>query len=402
MTREPLLKQKRTLTLLVLLVLGSTLAGHAAARVSAKRETGIGVVRYGLNIANTPVTSRYGYVIGGPSDANKMQSFNGVGLVYKSSMDLDTTCTSTDMCPTGVTYAEAAAKGWVLKDASGEIPCPTYPRNRLADVGSPDFQRRWLQNVSRFLHAHRAHALMIDNVLANVDVWSGGRYPQKYPNNAAWENAMASFVAYVGPRLKAEGIYVVVNAFKFIAGDLRTEDATLDAQWWRRIGPHVSGLLSEHWQQSPMDTTRVYTVQPGDWTGHWDGWERMVNVAQNMNRDFFGQQWGQSTDVHLLRYGRASFLLAWNGKGGAYIFAAYDAKDPGSADWAAPIGKPVDRRRRVGVGWQRQYSSGVVVLNPSQTVTQAFRFARAYRSPDGAAVREVQVPPASALILPRA
>lgn len=399
---NPLLKQKRTLTLIAFLVFGSALVGHAAARESAQRQTGIGVVRYGLNIANTPVTSRYSYVIGGPADTNKMRSFNGTGLVYKSSMDLDTTCQSDDMCPTGVTYAEAAAKGWVLKDGSGEIACPTYPKNRLADVGSRDFQRRWLQNVLHFMHVHRAKGLFIDNVLGNVDLWSGGRYPQKYPNNAAWENAMASFIAYVGPRLKADGIYVVVNALKFISGDPRTEDGTIDAQWWRRIGPNVSGLLSEHWQQSPIETTRMYTVQPGDWTGHWDGWERLVDVAQSMHRDFFGQQWGTSDDVHLLRYGRASFLLAWDGKGGAFVFAAYDAKDPASGDWAAAIGKPVDQRQRVGVGWQRLYSDGMVVLNPSQTVAQTFRFARAYRTPDGAAVRQVQVAPASALILRRA
>jgi hypothetical protein len=56
----------------------------------------------------------------------------------------------------------------------------------------------------------------------------------------------------------------------------------------------------------------------------------------------------------------------------------------------------------VGVGWQRDFGAGTVVLNPSQTVTQTFRFNRKYRMPDGSVVAEVQLAPASALILPRA
>jgi hypothetical protein len=388
--------------LVVVLLCGCFLsAGLAAAATRTQPNTGLGVVRYGLKIAQNPMTSRYGYVIGGAADADRMNTLHGLGLVYKSAMDLDTTCSSGDMCASGVTYAEARAHGWVLSDANGEISCVAYAQNRLADVGSRAFQNAWLRNVQRFLLAHHAHALFIDNVLANVDVWSGGRYPSKYPNNAAWENAMASFVSYVAPRLKQHGIYVVANALKFISGDLRTEDGTLDAGWWRRIGPDVSGLLSEHWQQSPLDTTRMYTNQPGDWTGHWNGWERLVRVAQDMHRDFFGEQWGQSTNTNLLRYGRASFLLEWNGSGGAYIFAAYDGVDPVSRDWATAVGQPRAPRQRVGVGWQREFNAGIVVLNPSQTVSQTFRFSRPYRLPDGSVVTSVELAPASGLILAR-
>jgi hypothetical protein len=66
------------------------------------------------------------------------------------------------------------------------------------------------------------------------------------------------------------------------------------------------------------------------------------------------------------------------------------------------VGQPLAPRHRVGVGWQRDYGAGTVVLNPSQTVTQTFRFNRKYRMPDGSVVGEVQLAPASALILPRA
>ena len=54
----------------------------------------------------------------------------------------------------------------------------------------------------------------IDSVLGQISSWSGGVHPTLYPSDAAWEGAMRSFVAAVGPQLKAQGLYVLANAYK--------------------------------------------------------------------------------------------------------------------------------------------------------------------------------------------
>jgi Hypothetical glycosyl hydrolase family 15 len=377
--------------------------GLATAASPQQRQTGIGVVRYGFRIAHTATTSRYGYVIAGASDYASVRSFNGMGFVYKSAVDIDSTCRAGDMCTGGVSYNEAASNGWILKSASGaEVGCPSYAQNRLADVGSPGYQRAWLRNVTRFMETRHLHGLFMDNLLGNIELWSGGTFPAKYPDNAAWERAMTSFIRYVGPRLKERGIYVLANTFKYAAGDPRTEDGSIDIAWWKTVGPNVSGLMSEYWQQNPIDPTHVYTDKPGDWTGHWLGWERLVNVAQHMNRDFFGLQWGSSSNIELLRYGRASFLLQWNGRGGAYLFGSQDGNDPTASDWVADIGRPAGPARKIGNGWQRLYTRGVVVLNPNATASQVFTFGRSVRLPSGGTTRTVTLAPGSALILPAA
>lgn len=364
------------------------------------RLTGIGVVRFDFKLPTTPLTRRYSYVIVGPSEAERVSRFSGLALIYKSAMDLDVHCISSGTCATGVTYREAVRNGWVLKSSSGmEI---ANGRDRLADVGNRAFQKRWLRNVGRFLKMHRSKGVFIDGAAANVDVWSHGVFPARYPTNRDWENAMAQFISYVGPRLKKQGFYVLVSTLKYIHGDPSTEDGTLDIHWWRRIGKYVSGLCREWWQQNPNSPGEVYTQNPSKWTGHWSGWLRLISTAQAMGRDFFGIQWSESTDLRLLRYGRASFLLAWNGRGGAYMFAASDGADPRSIDWSVDVGHPRDRARKVGVGWKRRFSRGIVLLNPSEKRSQRFVLDGTYQTLGAAPVTTFTVPPASAVILRRA
>jgi hypothetical protein len=404
----PLKRQNAAALTLMLVVMFALLAVAPSAspldnsflkKDQSSRKTGIGVVRFDFNLPPTPLTRRYSYVIVGPSEAERVKRFRGLALIYKSAMDLDVYCTRSDTCPTGVNYREARRNGWVLKSASGtEV---ANGRDRLADVGNRAFQKRWLRNVSRFLETHGAKGVFIDGAVANVDVWSHGIFPAKYPTNVDWENAMAQFISYVGPRLKKRGLYVLVSTLKYIAGDPSTDDGSLDIQWWRRIGRNVSGLCREWWQQNPNSPGDVYTQSPSKWTGHWSGWLRLVTAAQAMRRDFFGIQWSDSSDLRLLRYGRASFLLAWNGRGGAYMLATSHQAGAGSIDWAVDVGHPRDRRQRVGVGWKRKFSRGIVLLNPTETTFQQFNLGGAYQVIGAAPVTAVTLPPASALILRR-
>ena len=386
--------------ILALSVIG--LRTNSAAAVHRRASTGLAVIQLGSSYRGGSAYNRYGYAIVGPATAPLLRTFRGIGLVYESSMELRVDCAGV-ACPTGVTYDEARRNGWVLTTASGaELVPRSYPAYRLADVGNRAFQARWAANVASLLRRTGAKGVFIDQVLASVTVWSGGEVPAKYPTDSAWEAAMADFVKNVGSTLKAKGFYVLASAHKYIANDHRSDSGELEAQWWTRLAPYVNGLLCEYWQQNPNDPGQPYFDGPGtSWLGNWTGWERLVSVTQRLGRDFFGLQYASNATQQTLEYGRSSMLLRWNGRGGAYVGASSDGSmlDVGAA-WAADIGKPVGVAQRVGVGWRRLYTRGLVLVNPNPASALTVPLRKRYKLPDGSVTgAAVTLPPVSGLIL---
>jgi hypothetical protein len=381
--------------------------GDAAARQTGLRAVpGVGIIRLGdtasLGAVHFPASS---YVILSPHMTRYARSTRLLNpatrtLAYKSSMDLDMACVGA-VCRTGVTYAEAEAHDakapptdrWILTEASGiPILSRDYPQIALADVGSPSFQQRWLANVSDFLRKSHFSGVFVDNVLGDLSGWTDGRFPAKYRDDAAWQAAMASFIGRVGPALRRQGFFVAANAYK---------PYPQTAAWWQQIAPATDALMAEYWQQDPNNPGVLYTSDAPSWTGRWDFWESLVAIAQRGGSSFFGLQFGDPSDVRLMRYGRASFLLAWNGRSGAYFFSPRAPVDPWQQAWTADVGRPLARRYRVGVGWRRDFTRGAVLLNPSAARPQAFPLAGRYILPGGERPASVTLEPTSALILRR-
>lgn len=388
-------------------VLALTLAG--AIRAESRAQTvagGVGMLRLGDSAAiGSTHFSHSAYVILSPFNFRlapqiRAQNPGTTVLAYKASMDLKSSafCAATPaQCETGVTYAEAVAHDaaapqdpWILRDANGGPMTGGYPDNFLGDVGSPSFQSRWIANVAAFLKANDFSGVFIDNVLGDVSGWTNGRYPTKYPSDAAWGDAMAAFVKRVGAAFRPRGLFVAVNAYKPFPANIA---------WWQRIAPSTDALMSEYWQQNPNDPRELYTADAPSWTGHWDYWQKLIDVAQRAGSSFFGLQYGDTSNTQLMRYGRASFLLGWNGKGGAYFFNPQNAADPWQGAWTADVGRPLATSYRVGAGWRRDYSGGTVVLDPSATKSQTFDLGRQYRLPDGSQASTVTLRPTTALIL---
>jgi hypothetical protein len=387
------------------LAVTSATVTHASA-TKTRTIAGVGMIRLGdsAKIGSEHLT-RSAYVILSPFNGYLARGIragnpNTTVLAYKSSMDLksNAACTANPAgCDTGITFAEAQAHDaaspkdpWILRDSHGNPMTGGYPDNYLGDVGSASFQTRWLANVSTFLRANGLSGVFIDNVLGDLSGWSQGRFPTKYANDPAWEDAMASFVSRVGPALQRQGFFVAVNAYKPYPDDI---------SWWRRIARWTDGLTDEFWQQNPNDVRQLYTSDAPSWTGHWDYWQQLVGVAQKNGSSFFGISYGDTSDTRLMQYGRASFLIAWNGRGGAYFFNPLAAADPWQEAWTADIGRPVASRYRVGSGWRREFSNGTVVVNPSSTKSQSFTFAHAYVTADGQSVKQLTLAPTSAAIL---
>lgn len=393
----------------VALILASILLLAPSLATAASPTPGIAVHRLGssasIGTSNLPRYSHvnlsmaeYGYIA-----AIKLASPSTEVLGEKAGMTMRDDCgTLVDTCGSGITYQQALAHDaanpndpWVLRDAAGNsITHPAYPREHAADVGSASYQQQWLQNVASAETKYGFDGVYIDNVLAQISGFSGGVYPTLYPSDSAWESAMKSFMAYVGPQLQAKGFYVLTNTYK--GG---TSDGTNDVAWWKAVGPYVNGLLSEYWIQNPNSLTQLYDTNPCCWTGHWEGWLRLAEAAKSTGADFFPLLYGASTDTRIMRYGKASFLLVWDGAGGGFIFNPTDPVDPWNPAWTTDIGTPVAARYQVGVGWRRNYTRGTALVNPNAFSAQTFALGGRYLTPSGATVTSVTLQPVTAMVL---
>ena len=333
-------------------------AAKASAPNKAVATKGISVFRYGEHFASGSQYERYAYVIVDRGHARAAAALPGKALIYTSGADIAN-------FNTGVTKARAASRGWLLRDSGGAVvESDDYDGMVLADVGDRSYQQEWLQNVLALLRSTRAEGVFIDDVMSDLRSWTKGRlYPAKYPDQPSWANAMASFLEAVGPTLEARGYYVLVNADGYLSGNPDSNNGSTTVAWWQRLAPNVNGLLNEYWVQNPTDFGQLRTVGP-DWNQRWDAWQGLVSVAQRAGADFFGLTYGSPTDFRSMRFGRASFLLDWNGKGGSFAYDTHERADPYNPAWTAELGRPLRRKIQLAEGvWRRRFERAIVVVN---------------------------------------
>ena len=216
-------------------------------------------MRLGSSWSSGSGYDRYRYLIVGRGAASAAASQPGMSLVYHSGTSVNTSWDS------GVPYAVASANNWLLRDASGTLLINSgYPDNFIGDVGNTAYSTEWSRRVGDYLASVGVvDGVFIDDVLADILPLSG-RYPAKYPNQAAWLNAMASFVSAVGPALKARGFYVLVNAHKWLSGNGDSDTGVLQAQWWQRLGPYSVGFTTSTSSRTRRTSrSSVATVPPG-------------------------------------------------------------------------------------------------------------------------------------------
>ena len=354
---------------------------------------GTGLVRTASSFAAVAGSNRYSLVIVTAGEARAAAREPGRSLVYFSGTDVNTRWNA------GVPYRVAAARGWLLRGADGQLLVNKgYPDNYVGDVGDRRYQQAWVANVLRFLRAHGDDGVFIDDVLRDL-VPLAGTEAAKYPTQQAWAAAQLSFVAAVGPVLRAHGYYVLVNASGYVPGLQASDDGSSTAAWWRQLAPSVSGLFDEYYQQV-SDGSDTLRSSGGSWNQNWQGWQRLVTTAQSLGKDFVGIAYGPSSDTQAMSYGKASFLLDWNGGGGAYIYEPTDHDtNPWNPAWTADIGTPAAAKQRVGTGWLRRYSAGLTLVNPDPDHSQTFPLSGTYLTPDGNPVTQITLPPTSGLTL---
>lgn len=285
----------------------------------------------------------------------------------------------------------AHERGWKLARQ------PVVPANYVGDVGNPAYQRAWVGNVSRFLRVHGDDGVMIDDVEADLLPLAGAE-AAAYPTQQAWAAAQRSFVRAVGSALRARGYYVLASASGYVPGDPGDNTGATTVSWWRRLSPYVSGLMNEYYGEISDGSDKLRSTGES-WTQNWDGWQRLVRLAESRGRDFIGLMHGAPGDARTMVYGKASFLLDWNGRGGAFVYAPKNGGVAWNGAWTQNLGRPLGRKHRVGTGWVRRYRRGTVLLNPSPSQSQRFPLRRGYVAAGGRVVKVATLPPTTGLIL---
>ena len=239
----------------------------------AKVLGGTGVIRWGPLYRQASGYERFAYVMVSRPDAKKAAGLPGTTLVYTSGTSIQQSWS------TGVTYREGLANDWLLKDGDGAYVMNVQYGAFVADIGNSAYQQRFVENMIAFLKRTKVDGVFIDDVLGDPRSMSSV-FPAKYPDTEAWESAMASFVQTVGKALKSRGYYVLANAAKWISDDQRSDTGEHVAEFWKRIAPGVSGLMTEYWLQAPDDHANL-RVRGSNWDQHWPAWQSLVSVAQS-------------------------------------------------------------------------------------------------------------------------
>ena len=142
----------------------------------------------------------------------------------------------------------------------------------------------------------------------------------------------------------------------------------------------------------------LFDTNPCCWTGHWLSHLGQAAAAQDAGADFFAGMKGSAGETGKMMYGKASFLLVWNGSGGGFFWQSTDGSDPWNPAWTVDIGTPEAARYQVGVGWRRQYSAGTALVNPHYSSAQTFSLGGSYLTPSGSTVTSVTLGPVTGMV----
>lgn len=307
-------------------------------------------------------------------------------LVYKDMAAAVSWAGSTNL-PAGVSMGEANANPeWFLKDTRGKrIEWCDYAGDWQMDVGSVSYQNRWATNVAADMRENGWDGVFVDDANASQSWHLCGRTIAKYPTDAAYAGATRSFLANVGPDLRAQGFLVLPNIYL-------PYGSTARATWLDWIS-FTSGGMQEYW--SKWNTNATGHFAGADWTYR----QQFLSATQNAGKIFLGLTYAPMSDVRSMRYARASFLLDWDGGPSALLFDSGNGSNPASAEWMVDVGAPRGARYPQGAAWRRDYSAGTVIVNPSPSVTAWVTLEKPYLNADGSPVTSVALPPGTGAIL---
>lgn len=352
---------------------------------------GVGALEYNAwkNISSTNRT-KYSTAVGQASDVSIIAGLSARSLRYWT----PTVCNTG--FSTGVPYTTAQSNGWLLKNASGSLMQSAGFASYLADIGLAAYQNAWITNILAWLSSNPGiDGVWLDTILYNP-LSAFGSYPAKYSTQTAWQNAMISCMTAIYSALNAAGKYVMINAGAYWKGNAGSDTGQTTVDWYNLIGPHCDGLSFEFYCQNQSNYNR--RTLGTAWYQNWAGFQRAIPTAQGLGRDFEGLMYGSVTDYSKMAFGKASFLLEWDGGGGHFMYKA-GTSDPTHISWTRDIGAPSGAKSAVGVGFMRHFANGVVCVNPATSGSQTFSLGGAYLDDSNVSHSSITLDASTAMIL---
>ena len=242
---------------------------------------------------------------------------------------------------------------WFLKDSDGNrIRWDGWPDHWFMDIGNPEYQDYWVGHMIAKARDVAAGEDVWDAVeFGNVhtSMFGGVERNTTYATDADYEEAAFGHLTNAHERFHLAGIPILIN--------LSPSPSVYSYTEWAQL---AEGVKIEHFVST--------------WTGYHSTamWELQVGGLEEIGRagrisDVYPKF--RDNDYQARIYGLASYLV---GKQGPHDFFYYQIQDRwtwwpplGFPEWETRIGHPIgDRYKAQGV-WQRSYSKGKVLANPS-------------------------------------
>jgi hypothetical protein len=207
---------------------------------------------------------------------------------------------------------------------------------------------------------------------------------------AAWLNATEGIADYVRTNIARRP--VSGNGLGF-GGSYFSKEAPTE-----RILDGLSGGMAEVFVRPATSAVNFYKTEPN--------WKYDVDMlADAASRGQFvtaiTKVWTSSTAAQQdawHRYALGTFLLGYQPGHAYFTFRADHTLTPPSPYWDVPIGDPVDAYAKVGGVYQRTFTNGRVLVNPT-TSSVTVDLGGSYVNLDGATVSSVTLPAHTAQIL---
>jgi hypothetical protein len=350
------------------------LYGSAPARANAARER-----------------DRYSYMVMHRADAAVVARLKAENPGLKVFMYVDM-MSADPRDPTGeadwASWGDAADHpDWFLRGPAGKpLVFKDYPSSRVMDVGNPNYQQAAVARVIADAHAGGFDGIFLDDANASLRwvIAGGSSRCVKYPTNATWQAAVYSFFQNVAPQLRSAGLLVVAN----IGGSTVTKGL-----WPKWNGP-LDGAMEESYTNGG---TGRDSIRNGLWPakfGHnlWSEKHGKLSLDHALTRTRSGA-----------RYALATMLLA---EGGHSVFYA-------STQYTKEVWWPeYDLTKRLGAArgpyrvlrngdYRRDFTHGVVLVNPHANATRAVRLGATYIGSGLGRVRTVKLRATSGVVLLR-
>jgi hypothetical protein len=311
-------------------------------------------------------------------------------LVYQNLGAMSQGIGPNGLSSSGVNYAEAntAHPSWFLTGASGErLAFEDFKWLWAADVGNPEYQRQWADNVVRLLRSGPWDGVMMDDTnTTNRYHFNPASRVSRYPTDAAYQGAVRSMLEYVGPAIQGAGKLAIPNMGSW------SEYTAVVAGWL----PFVSGGMDEMFVKWSKAAGQGYRG-----SHEWEAEVGEIATTESMGKQFIAITQAEPGDVQGARYGWASTLLAGNGH---TIFMASNGhlgEETWLGDYETAIGTPTGAAVALGNGaWQRQFSNGLVLVNPTTSPVSA-SFGGAYSGDGLTNATGATLAPHGALVLTR-